>query len=57
VAIRLGVPANGPFTLIICSTMTAMIAWLSYRGVERPIREAVARRLKRADTLPVSAVL
>jgi peptidoglycan/LPS O-acetylase OafA/YrhL len=53
-AIRLGVPANGPFTLIICSTMTAMIAWLSYRGVERPIREAVARRLERADTLPVS---
>jgi peptidoglycan/LPS O-acetylase OafA/YrhL len=49
VAIRHGVPANGPFTLIICSTMTAVIAWLSYRVVERPIREAVARRLMPAD--------
>jgi peptidoglycan/LPS O-acetylase OafA/YrhL len=53
VAMRLGVPANGPFTLIICSTMTAAIALFSYRVFERPIREVVARQLKRAE-LPVS---
>jgi peptidoglycan/LPS O-acetylase OafA/YrhL len=54
VAIRLGVPAVGPFTLIICSTMTTAIALFSYHVFERPIREMVSRRLTRAHTLPVS---
>jgi peptidoglycan/LPS O-acetylase OafA/YrhL len=54
VAIRLGVPAKGPLTLIICLTMTAAIASFSYQFFERPIREVLARRLKRADFLPVS---
>jgi len=53
-AIRLGVPANGYFTLIVCSAMTTVVAAFSYIFFERPIREVVARRLKRANTLPVS---
>jgi peptidoglycan/LPS O-acetylase OafA/YrhL len=51
VAIRLGVPASGRLTMIICTTMTVAIASFSYHFFERPIREVVARRLKRADTL------
>jgi peptidoglycan/LPS O-acetylase OafA/YrhL len=50
VAIHLGVPARGRLTLIICTTMTVAIASFSYHFFEYPIREIVARRLKRADT-------
>jgi peptidoglycan/LPS O-acetylase OafA/YrhL len=53
-AIRLGVPARGLFTLIVCSAMTTVIALFSYLFFERPIREVVAHRLKRANTHPVS---
>jgi peptidoglycan/LPS O-acetylase OafA/YrhL len=49
VAINLGVPPNGPVTLVVCSMMTTAIASLSYLFLERPIRERVARRLKRAE--------
>ena len=54
VAIRLGVPARGPITLIVCSVATTAIAWLSYGLIERPIREAVGRRLKRAPPPVIS---
>ena len=54
VAIRVGVPARGRFTLIVCSVATTAIAWLSYGLIERPIREAVGRRLKRAPPPVIS---
>jgi peptidoglycan/LPS O-acetylase OafA/YrhL len=60
VAMRLGVPARGPITLVVCSVATTVIAWLSYTVVERPIREAVGRRLRRAlppATSPAAATL
>jgi peptidoglycan/LPS O-acetylase OafA/YrhL len=51
IAITLGVPPKGPVTLVICSMMTVAIASFSYRVLERPIRDRVARQLKRAEGL------
>jgi peptidoglycan/LPS O-acetylase OafA/YrhL len=48
VALRLGVAGHGPATLVVGSIATLAVAWLSYSVIERPIREAARRGLKRA---------